>query len=448
MSRFDFLARFFGGLKPTLQPTLQPALRSALLCVAISAALPAFAQDLLIKHATVHTAGARGTLKDADVLIQGGIIRMVGKDILIAPNVPVYDAKGQALTPGLFGGVGDIGLEEVSGEESTVDSAQSFGGGGQPPQMRPEFDVSLAFNPDSMLLPVARMGGVTWSVLSANSAGGGSLVAGQGGSIRLDGRADSNVFGPKLLFVSLGSGAQSLSGKSRAAQYMLLEQAIREARGLAPYGTPNALLTPTGRETLAKYLIGGRVLFSVDRAADIRQMLAFSRKHGLRPIVVGGAEAWRVAPQLAAAKVPVILNTLQNLPGSFDQIGARLDNAALLHKAGVQVIVSDFDFASHNARKVRQDAGVAVANGLPWESGLAAITSVPAAAFGVGDQVGRIEPGLVADLVLWNGDPLELTTTAEQVWMRGQAMPMRSRQTELRDRYLQAPGALPRAYQH
>ena len=205
---------------------------------------------------------------------------------------------------------------------------------------------------------------------------------------------------------------------------------------------------PTGRETLAKYLIGGRVLFSVDRAADIRQILDFSRKHGLRPIVVGGAEAWRVAPQLAAAKVPVILNTLQNLPGSFDQIGARLDNAALLHKAGVQVIVSDFDFASHNARKVRQDAGVAVANGLPWESGLAAITSVPAAAFGVGDQVGRIEPGLVADLVLWNGDPLELTTTAEQVWMRGQAMPMRSRQTELRDRYLQAPGALPRAYQH
>lgn len=426
---------------------LRNVLKPAALCLALAVAMPAFAQDLLIKHATVHTAGARGTLKDADVLIQGGIIRAVGKDLLITPNTPVFDAKGQALTPGLFGGVGDIGLEEVSGEESTVDSAQSFGGGGLPPQMRPEFDVSLAFNPDSMLLPVARTGGVTWSVLSANSTGGGSLVAGQGGSIRLDGKTDT-VFGPRLLFVSLGSGAQSLSGKSRAAQYMLLEQAIREARGPAPYGTPNALLTPTGRETLAKYLVGGRVLFSVERAADIRQMLAFSRKHGLRPIVVGGAEAWRVAPQLAAAKVPVILNALQNLPGSFDQIGSRLDNAALLHKAGVQVIVSDFDFASHNARKVRQDAGVAVANGLPWESGLAAITSVPAAAFGVGDQVGRIEPGLIADLVLWNGDPLELTTTADQVWMRGKAMPLRSRQTELRDRYLQAPSALPRAYQH
>ena len=293
---------------------------------------------------------------------------------------------------------------------------------------------------------MARLGGLTFSVISAGSSG--SIVGGQGGTVRLDGSDRTAPLGPRLLFVSLGSGGSSLSGKSRAGQYMLLEQAIREARGLTPYGSPNALLTPSGREALAKYLVGGRVLFSVDRAADIRQMLAFSRKHGLRPIIIGGAEAWKVKEELAVAKVPVILYSLQNLPSSFDAIGSRLDNAALLHQAGVPVIFSDFEFASHNARKVRQEAGNAVSYGLPWEAGLAGLTSAPAAALGLSDQLGRIEPGLIADLVLWDGDPLEVTTLAEQVWMRGRAMPMRSRQTELRDRYLQEAGALPRAYQH
>lgn len=424
---------------------LLSGLGPALLAVALFGA-QAQAQDLLIKHATVHTAGARGTLKDTDVLVQGGLIRAVGSDLLITPGITVIDAKGKALTPGLFGGVGSIGLEEVSAEDSSVDASQSFGSGEQPLQMRPEFDVSLAFNPDSILLPVARLGGVTFSVISAGSSG--SIVGGQGGTVRLDGSDRTAPMGPRLLFVSLGGGASGLSGKSRAGQYMLLEQAIREARGLAPYDSPNALLTPGGREALAKYLAGGRVLFSVDRAADIRQLLVFAHKHGLRPVIVGGAEAWKVKEELAAARVPVILYALQNLPGSFDALGSRLDNAAILHQAGVPVIFSDFEFASHNARKVRQEAGNAVAHGLPWEAGLAGLTSVPAAALGIGDQLGRIEPGLIADLVLWDGDPLEVTTLAEQVWMRGRAMPMRSRQTELRDRYLQAPWPLPRAYRH
>jgi len=407
----------------------------------------ASAQDVLIRHATVHTAGVRGTLKNADVLVQGGIIRAVGPGLLVPPGVPVVEAGGKPLSPGLFAGLGDIGLEEVSGEDSTVDGAQSFGGNGLAPQMRPEFDVTVAFNPHSMLIPVARMDGLTFSALAANPTGGGSLVAGQGGVVRLDGDY-ANPLGGRQLYVSLGSSADSLGGKSRAAQFMLLDQALREARGLTPYGSPYALLTPAGRETLAKYLLGGRVLFNVDRAADIHQVLLFARRNGLRPIIVSGAEAWVVAKELAAANVPVILDSLQNLPSSFDAIGSRLDNAALLHKAGVRVAFTQFEFASHNARKVRQEAGNAVANGLPWEAGLAGLTSVPANALGVGDKVGRIEPGLIADLVLWTGDPLEVTTLATQVWMAGKPMPMRSRQTQLRDRYLQAPDALPRAYSH
>jgi len=418
-----------------------PALLAALFLLAGTAS----AQNVLIRHATVHTAGVRGTLKNADVLVRGGIIRAVGAGLALPSGIAVVEANGRPLTPGLFGGLSDIGLEEVSAEDSTIDSGLAFGSNSQPAQMRPEFDVTLAYNPDSVLIPVARLDGLTFTALSANSGQGGSLIAGQGSVVRLDGKYAAPL-GGHLLYTAIGSAADPLGGKSRAGQYMLLDQALREARGRTPYGSPNALLTPAGRETLARYLAGGHVLFNVDRAVDIHQVLAFARRNKLHPIIVGGAEAWKVASELAAANVPVIIDALQNLPDSYDRLGSRLDNAALLHRAGVRVAFTQFEFASTNARKVRQEAGNAVANGLPWESGLAGLTSVPAAALGVGDKVGRIDVGLIGDLVLWDGDPLEVTTLAEQVWMSGKAMPMTSRQTELRDRYLAPPTAMPRAY--
>jgi imidazolonepropionase-like amidohydrolase len=165
----------------------------------------------------------------------------------------------------------------------------------------------------------------------------------------------------------------------------------------------------------------------------------------VRIAIAGGAEAWKLAQPLAQAKVPVFVDALADLPADFDQIGASLENAARLSAAGVDVGFSQVG-ESHNARKNRQLAGNAVANGLPWEDGLAGLTRVPADSFGVGDRLGSIAPGKLADLVLWSGDPLDVSSTAEQVWLGGRAMPMRSRQTELRDRYLQQAGPLPRAY--
>jgi hypothetical protein len=400
------------------------------------------AQDVLIRNAKVHTAGARGTLEGADVLVQGGVIRAVGRNLANPAKVAVFDAHGAPLTPGLWGGFSEIGLEEVEGEKTTVDDSLSLPGESTP-QMRPEFDVTLAYNPDSMLLPVARLGGITFTALGADNDG--SLIGGQGAVVRLDGDPSAQMLGGRILYVNLGS-PDDVAGGSRAAQYMLLEQAFREARGGAPYGAPYTLLTPTGRETLARYLAGGRIVFDVDRAADIRQLLAFCKRHGLRPLLAGAAEGWKVAGALKAADATVFVDALQDLPSSFDQLGSRLDNAALLARAGVKVAMLASD-PTANARKIRQDAGNAAANGMPWEQALAAITRVPAQALGVGDRVGRIEPGLDADLVLWDGDPLEVTTLAQQVWMRGRAMPMRSRQTELRDRYLQPASSLPRAYQ-
>lgn len=410
-------------------------------------ALPAFAQDLLIRNATVHTATARGTLKNADVLVRGGKIAAVGSG-LSAAGVQSIDAQGKPLTPALFGGISEIGIDEVSGEDATTDSSLALGQNAKDMVVRPEFDATLAYNPDSVLLPVARVEGIGFTLLGAGSTAGGSIVGGQGAVMRLDGSPDP--IGPRVLFVQLGSDGANLSGSTRAAQWMLLDQFIDEVRGRIPAGSHMAMLTPAGRTALARYIDGGgRVVVGIHRAADIRQLLRWSKRHGVRIAIAGGAEAWKLAPELAAANVPVFVDSLANLPSDFDQIDATLENAARLRKAGVAVSFSLGD--SHQARKVRQLAGNAVANGLPWEDGLAGLTRVPAEALGVGDRIGSIAPGKIADLVLWDGDPLEVSALAQQVWLGGRATPMRSRQTELRDRYLRADapaeaGGLPRAY--
>jgi hypothetical protein len=306
--------------------------------------------------------------------------------------------------------------------------------------MRPEFDVTAAFNPDSVVLGVSRIGGVTFAMLAptAEAGGkgaGGTIIAGQGAIARLNGTVEPAAH---ALFIDVGGDASALSGGSRAAQFMLLQQAVTEVRSpnlVLPGDT--RLLTPGGRQALAVYLNGGRpIVFDVDRASDIRQVIAFAKREKLHVAIKGGTEAWRVAAELATAQIPVILNPFDNLPESFDAVGATLENAARLSRAGVKIAFSFDDPEPHNIRRLRQAAGVAVAHGLPWEEGLAALTSNPATIFGVSAGNGFLERGRPADLVLWSGDPLEVTTLADRVFIEGESQSMRSRQTELRDRYL------------
>jgi hypothetical protein len=424
--------------------------KAAALALALCACAGAAAQDLLIRNARVHTATAQGTLEGTDVLVQGGVVRAIGKGLSASAGVPVVEASGRPLTPALFGGISGVGIEEVSGEQSTTDAALALGNGPKDMVVRPEFDVTLAYNPDSILVPVARVGGIGFTLLGADSRPGGSIVAGQGAVVRLDGSPDP--IGPRVLFLSLGAGASGLTGNSRAGQWMLLDQLVDEARGRIAPDSPHALLTPAGRATLARYFSGnGLVVARVERAADIRQLLRWSQRHGVRIAIAGGAEAWKLAPELARAKVPVFVDVLANLPSNFDQLGATMENAARLRAAGVQVGFTQSGDASHNARKVRQLAGNAVANGMAWEDALAGLTRVPAETFGVADRTGTIAVGRSADLVLWTGDPLDVANTADQMWLGGRAVPMRSRQTELRDRYLRGEpsreaGQLPLAY--
>jgi hypothetical protein len=285
-----------------------------------------------------------------------------------------------------------------------------------------------------MQFRVSRSNGITFAVIAPSTTTGSSIVAGLGAAIGLDGTAPANA---RALFVDLGANSNSLAGGSRAAQFMLLRQAVTEARA------PNLvmvhddrLLTPSGRQTLLDFLKGaGPFVFDVDRAADIRQTIAFAQRENVRAIIRGGAEAWRVAAELAAAKIPVLVDPLQNLPSNFDAIGATLENAARLRAAGVTVAFSMRSPDVYDAGKLRQAAGNAVAHGLPWAAGLAAITRTPAELFGVADRYGSIEKGRVADLVLWNGDPLDVSSLPELVVAGGREQSLASRHTALRDRY-------------
>ena len=409
------------------------------LALGLLAALPAHAQNVLIRGATVHTATAQGTLKNTDVLVRDGRIAAIGTGLTATADVPVVDAAGLPLSPTLFGGISELGAEEVSGVDDTVDTRLRLA---QQPA-RPEFDLTLAFNRRSMLLPIARAEGIGFAALAPTA--GGSFIAGQGGVISTDGyTAPSEAH---QLYISLGGEASGQSGQSRAGQWMLLAQMIDEARGNIPATSPHALLTPAGRKALSGYLAGkGRVMVRVNRGADIEQLLAWSLREKVRIGIVGGAEAWQLGPKLAAADVPVFLETLGNLPSSFDQLGARADSAARLANDGVAVSFMLAGDSAHNARKLRQSAGNAVANGLPWETAFAGLTRVPADALGVSSQYGRLAVGQRADLVLWDGDPLDVAHVARRLWLGGIEHELRSRQTELRDRYQAPAGTLPVAY--
>jgi len=397
-------------------------------------AMPVQAETIMIKDATVHTMSKAGVLENTDVFISGGKIQKIGQGLSVPQDIYVFNAEGKPLTPGLFAGITSIGITEVGAVKESNDGSLTL------KDMRPEFNVVPAYNPNSSLVPVTRIEGFSFTLLGA--AANGTIFGGQGRMVALDGGYES-FFGKPVLFINVGRDASSISGESRAGQWMLLEQAMNEADTPPVAGQP-AILTHAGRGTLTTFSNNGKVVFDVDRASDILQTLKFAKRHGLDAVISGGAEAWMVADQLAEAGVPVLLDPLVNLPSNFDKLGARLDNAALLYAAGATVAVTGG--GSHDARRQRQMAGNAVSYGLPHAQGVAALTSNPAQIFDVADRQGSIQRGMPANVVLWSGDPLEVTSAAEVVVINGELIPMESRQTKLRDRYMDANPKMPRAY--
>ena len=395
------------------------------------------AQGLLIRNATVHTLTSKGQLENTDVLIEDGRIKAIGKGIQSAGIERTIDAAGKVVTPGIMAVFNQIGIREIDALETTVDGVsqnEAFGA---------SFNLAEVFNPFSTLVPHNRINGVTRTLVTPYP--GHDLFAGQATIFSLSGEHTPILKRTAAIYAQFGEQGAALAGGSRAAALMQLNKALDDAREFAEHreairrGEWRELSLPADDLEALLDLVDGEIplIVGVERASDIVSLLRFAKRQEIRLVIAGGAEAWMVAAQLAEAKVPVILDPMDNIPGSFQSLGQRADNAALLHKAGVEVIFTGPGFqSSHNAYLVRQAAGNAVANGMPYDAALKAFTLTPARVFGGATEYGRIAPGLQAELVIWDGDPLEVTSEPVQVIIGGKAVAMVSRATRLRDRYM------------
>ncbi|MGE0742264.1 MAG: amidohydrolase family protein [Hyphomonadaceae bacterium] len=406
---------------------------AAALCV-LAMAAPAAAETVLIRDGRVVTNGGAGIIENGDVLIVDNRIAAVGADITAPRGGRVIEARGAWVTPGAFAAISELGLSEISGSGAPNDANVSG------PLASAAADAGRAFNPGVTAVAVTRMEGVTRAAIAPSSTD--TLFGGQGALVSLSGAPDS-VFGERaFMVVELGETGATRTGGSRATVWPAFEAALRDAREYPSRyrsGQGGAVLNELDAAALQPFARGqGLFLVHVESAADIRRVIQFKRANpGLRFAIHGGAEAWQVASELARADIPVIIDPLSNLPDRFERLSARLDNAALLNAAGVQIAIAPAPGTvdAHQARLALQLAGNAVANGLPWDAAFAAVSRGPAEIFGVGAQLGRLERNYVADVVIWDGDPLQVTSAPTMVFIGGQEQQLVSRQTRLRDRY-------------
>lgn len=404
------------------------------LILGLALAAPAAAETILIRDGRVVTNGARGIIENGDVLIVDGRIRAVG-DTLAAPRgARVIEAQGRFVTPGAFAAMSEVGLSEISGSGAPNDANV------EGERVSAAADAGAAFDPNVTAVAVTRIEGVTRAAIAPSSTD--TMFGGRGALVALAGQSDSVFREQAFMVVELGETGAARSGASRAALWPVFEAALRDAREYpARYrsGQGGAVLSEIDAAALQPFARGqGLFLVHVESAADIRRLIRFKRANpNLRFAIHGGAEAWQTAQELAAARIPVIVDPLANLPASFERLSARLDNAAILHAAGVEIAIAPAPGSvdAHQARLVLQLAGNAVANGLPWEAAFAAITRGPAEIFGVGAALGRLEAGYAGDVVIWDGDPLEVQSAPALVLIEGEEQPLVSRQTRLRDRY-------------
>jgi imidazolonepropionase-like amidohydrolase len=414
-----------------------------------------WAQTTAITGATVHTVGPDGTLENATIIIDGGRITEVGTDLEIPADAERIDASGKIITPGLFSPLGQIGLSEVGAVAGSNDSTQ------RGTDFSASFDVSAAYNPRSIVVAISRIDGVTRAAITPRAGGPDEtgntshVLSGLGSVVHLGDSPEHFVKHGAVVVANFGETGSAVAAGSRAAAVQILRGALNDAAEYAANRTAferaewrDLSVSRNDLEVLQSVLDGSTaILFNVNRASDLIVVADIAAEYNIRAIIAGGSEAWMVADHLSAANIPVILDGINNLPGDFDHINARLDSADLLLEAGVKIAFGA-GVQTHNARLLTQSAGISVANGLTWDQALEAITLAPAQIYGVDGSVGSIESGKDADLVIWSDDPLELTSYPDQVYIQGAAVSMESRQTLLRDRYLQSAGDRPPAFRN
>lgn len=404
------------------------------------------AETIAIVGGRIVTNDAAGVVEKGTLVLKDGKVAAVGADIPTPPEARVIDAQGKWVTPGVIAAFSRIGIVGVEQENSANDGRVT-----ETP-VAAAADVAMAFDPDEAAIAVTRMEGVTRAAVAP--IGGPSPISGYGALADLSGGPNSVLRRRAFVYVEAGDIGVARAGNSRATLWPYLDAALSDASAFPMRflsHTEGSVLRRAEAEALAPVLKGEvGMMLRAERAADIRQALAFKARYpAIQLTLVGAAEGWRVADDLAKAGVPVIVDPVHNLPDSYEQVGARLDNAAILRKAGVSVAIAPAPGSDDAAqlRLILQLAGNAVANGMTWADGFAAISSVPARILGMTDA-GRLAPGAAADVVIWDGDPLEVMSAPDAVFIAGVQTALTSRQTLLRDRYFDLRDPTTRPFQY
>lgn len=387
------------------------------------------AQSLAIINATLHTSSDQGVLESASIVMNDGKITAINPSDVKADKI--IDAKGQIVTPGFIATVNQLGLVEVGAVAGSRDAGEEKAG--------IDFDASLAFNPRSSLIPYARKGGVTRDLITPY--GGDSIFAGLASVVDLSGSFESVLKKQAALVVHLGERSKG----SRAFTLQTLLNKLDEHQTKASKEAKKDDAKPSAEDkTMAKVLKGDMpLLISVSRASDIVELIKVKQQFGVNIVLNGAQDAVVVKDRIAKAGIPVIISAMDNLPGSFDSLHASLNNAGILEKAGVKVLLTVGGDASHNVYQLRYDAGNAVSYGMSQQGALKAMTSNVADVFGI--NAGSLEVGKAADVVMWSNDPFELSSHVNKMFINGVEVSTESRQDKLRERYT-TESNMPRAY--
>ena len=415
--------------------------------------------DIAITHAKIFTL-AGPPIEDGTVVIHEGKIAAVGAGVPIPPGAQVIDAKGLQVYPGLFDPVTQMGLSEISAVIATVDTTETG-------SFNPDVTAATAILPSSAHIPVTRASGIT-EVIAAPASGGfdsraaTNLVGGQASAIHLAGwtaeemlinkRAAMVVDWPDIETRSFDFSTFSMKEKSftdakkeydkqvnELADYV--EQARHYAQALQNSGGAS-FQRDVKLEAMAPVVRGEMpLLIFADQARQIRDAVEFCDKQKLRIILAGAAEAWKEKDLLRSKSVPVILRpTLGEPPEEDDAYDQLLTQPEELRAAGIKIAFGSFD--NSFARRLGQSAANAVAHGLPYDEGLKAVTLHPAQMFGLDAQLGTVETGKTANLIVTNGDPLDVTTEVRYLFIKGQLTSTDNKQKALYEKYLNRPKAI------
>lgn len=422
-----------------------------LTAAAITFGGPIAAQTVAITGGKVIVGDGSAPIEGGTVLIRNDRVVAAGSNVTIPADAQRIDATGKWVTPGIFAGFSRVGLVEVGAVRQTNDSNAGDS------VFSAALDVQYAINPFASPIAVNRAAGVTRAVVSPST--GSSIFGGYGAVIDLGQDENPITRARAFQFVELGETGHRRAGGSRAAAHIHFRALLNEARTYArnPAAFDSDLLKASDAKALLPVINGQtKLLVHVESANDILKVLELRKDFpALKMVLVGVNEGWRVADHIAASGVPVLASALSDLPYGFEDLAATQSNIGRMKDAGVKVAIGMInDRDAHQLRYSVQYAGNLVAlnkvpraTGLTWDEAFAAISSVPAEIMGMGAQLGSLKAGRKADVVIWTGDPLELSTQVEKVMIDGVVQTLSNRQQRLRDRYRNpTPGALPKAY--